>query len=80
MTIYSTPPGLTPRWRVEQYGPDPGQVRFVKWGQTTKLLDQVARWAGGRWDPSRWVPQSPQVPKQILMEVTAEMVRREVAL
>ncbi|MEB3360589.1 MAG: hypothetical protein VKI42_00510 [Synechococcaceae cyanobacterium] len=77
--IFETPPGTSPRWRVEQYHEDhPQLIRFVRWNRTGKSLDQVARWAVAGWDSSRWVPKPPTVPAPVLRAVMAELVRREV--
>lgn len=67
---------LGPRWRVEV---DPTMaarldlVRFIKYSAARKLLDQIARWDGGGWDPERWAPKHPQVPKTLLAIVEAHM-------
>lgn len=77
--IYESPPGVFPSWRVERYSEaDPTLIRFTKHGRTTKLLDQVARWVGGRWDPARWVPRVPTVPDSVLRVVTGELLLLEV--
>ena len=41
-------------------------VRFLKHNSSRKLLDQTARWTGDGWDPNRWVPAHPQVPRTLL--------------
>jgi hypothetical protein len=65
-----------PRWRVEQdptMAARPDLVRFTKQSPARKLLDQIARWDGAGWDPSRWVPKHPQVPSRLLALVEAHM-------
>lgn len=78
--LFESPSGKVPRWRVEQYSDaDPTLIRFVKWGRSgAKCLDQVGRWTGSSWDPSRWVPDA-KVPRDVMRVVTGELVRREVA-
>lgn len=77
--IHESPPGVLPRWTVEQYHEDfPDLVRFVRRNRTGKTLDQVAKWCGSCWDSSRWVPKPPTVPAPVLRAVMAELVRREV--
>jgi hypothetical protein len=49
-------------------------VRFIKQGQTRKLLDQTAEWVLRReWNGRRWVPRHPQVPRTLLAIVEAHM-------
>lgn len=78
--IFESPPGVHPRWQVEQYHEDHRDlIRFTKWGRTgAKGVDQVAKWCGSCWDSSRWVPKPPTVPAPVLRAVMAELVRREV--
>lgn len=76
--LFESPAGKVPRWEITRYSTtDPTLIRFAKFGRT-KLLDQVARWAGGRWDPARWCPDG-KVPRDILRQVCGELVRQEVA-
>lgn len=76
--IYTSPTGKVPRWEISYYNEtDPSLIRFVKYGRTTKLLDQVARWRGNRWDPARWCPDG-KVPKDVMRQVVGELLRREV--
>jgi hypothetical protein len=65
-----------PRWTVYQDPTDHGQqdlIRFLKMGQKRKLLDQIARWDGQCWDPSRWLPLFPQVPATLLAIVEKQL-------
>ena len=48
-------------------------VQFVKYSAVRKLLDQNARWTGSGWDPQRWVPRVPIVPREILDRIEAHM-------
>lgn len=67
---------LGPRWEVIQdptIAARPDLVRFVKHSAKRKLLDQIARWNGTGWDPSRWVPAHPQVPRTLLGIVERHM-------
>ena len=69
---------LGPRWTVTQDPTMNGSrdlVGFLKQGQRRKLLDQVARWDGRGWDPSRWVPTFPQVPRTLLAIVERHMTK-----
>jgi hypothetical protein len=69
-------PSHAPKWHVMVDPMTTGRhdlVRFVKWGQQSKLLDRVAEWADGGWLPTRWVPQSPQVPVGVLKIAEAWM-------
>ena len=76
--LFESPPGRVPRWEITRYSTtDPTLIRFVKHGRASKLLDQVARWHGGRWDPARWQPGA-KVPKDIMRVVLGELVRQEV--
>ena len=76
--LFESPTGRVPRWEITRYSTtDPSLIRFVKFGRT-KLLDQVARWHGGRWDPARWCPDG-KVPRDIMRQVVGELVRQEVA-
>lgn len=75
--IYRSSAQDVPRWSVvRQPGQvtDPMVVEFLKFGRT-KLLNQTARWDGNGWDPKRWVPKTPQVPKALLLKVEAHMRR-----
>ena len=70
------PYDLGPRWTVVSQPDgvtDPMVVRFIKQGQRRKLLDQTARWNGRGWDPARWVPAHPGVPRTLLGIVEAHM-------
>lgn len=67
---------LGPRWEVTQdptMAARPDLVRFVKRNAQRKLLDQIARWGKDSWDPTRWVPAHPQVPKTLLGIVERHM-------
>ena len=59
---------------------DPMLVHFRKQNHMRTLLNQVARWdaAADGWDPSRWVPRFPIVPRDLLDLVEQHM--REVGL
>lgn len=64
------------RWLIERQPEsitDSMVVRFVKGGAVRKLLDQNARWTPTGWDPKRWVPRVPIVPKTILDLVEGHM-------
>ena len=68
-----------PWWTVERqpgFTTDPMVVRFLKHNGSRKLLDQTARWTGDGWDPKRWAPAHPQVPKTLLDIVERHMRRR----
>lgn len=67
---------MADRWRIERQPgsiTDPIVVQFVKRSAVRKLLDQNAQWAGDGWDPQRWVPRVPIVPKTILDLVEQHM-------
>lgn len=51
-------------------------VRFTKTGNGHKLLDRTARWTPDGWDPSRWVPRHPKVPRVLLDQVEAHMSKQ----
>ena len=72
---------LGPRWTVTQdptMAGRPDLVSFRKMAKTRKRLDQVACWDGRGWDPDRWVPTYPQVPRTLLAIVERHM-KQEVA-
>lgn len=54
---------------------DPMAVHFVRRARTRCCLDQVAQWTPSGWNPKRWVPRPPVVPKAILDQVEAHMRR-----
>ncbi len=73
------PYSVGPRWTVYQDPTGHGQpdlIQFLKMGQKRKLLDQIARWDGQGWDPSRWLPLFPQVPATLLA-IVEKQLRRE---
>ncbi len=77
--LFESPAGRVPRWEITRYSTtDSSLIRFVKHGRASKLLDQVARWAGGRWDPARWCPDG-KVPRDVMRVVCGELQRQEVA-
>ena len=78
--IFVSPPAAVPRWEITYHNDDLSLIRFVKWGRTTKLLDQVARWSGNRWDPARWVPTDRAVPKDIMRQVVGRLRQEAAAL
>ena len=64
------------RWLIQRQPgsiTDPMVVQFVKYSAVRKLLDQGARWTGNGWDPQRWVPRVPIVPRALLDLVEAHM-------
>ena len=70
------PFALGPCWEVTQdptMAGRPDLVRFVKRSAQRKLLDQIARWDGTGWDPARWVPAHPRVPRTLLGIVERHM-------
>lgn len=74
---------LGPRWTVERQPhatTDPSLVRFVKRSQSRCLLDQIARWNGRGWDPSRWVPAYPGVPRTLLTIVERHMKQQTIPI
>lgn len=76
--IYESAQGQQPRWVISLYNDrDPSLIRFVKYGRSSKLLDQVARWTGSGWDPSRYVPNA-KVPREIMRLVVGALRRQEV--
>lgn len=63
-------------WTVERQPAgikDPMVVRFACWTPKRCRLDQTARWTPTDWDPDRWVPRPPVVPKAIIEKVEAHM-------
>ena len=85
-TIFRTEPtpflAEWPAWHVERQPgmvTDPWVVHFRKQGKVRTLLDQSARWTPTGWDPKRWVPRSPTVPKWLIERVEAHMLQVEVA-
>jgi hypothetical protein len=71
-------PQASPRWTITQHPAgttDPLLVHWRKRSRIRTLLDQVARWdaAADGWDPSRWVPRFPIVPRDLLDLVEQHM-------
>lgn len=65
------------RWHVTSHvSGDSLLVRFVKFGQHGKLLDQTAHWTGDGWAPHRWNPTgSRHVPDWIEQKIIRELRR-----
>ena len=73
--IYRSGPWLIERDPTMAARPD--LVRFVKRGPSgRKMLDQIAQWTGDGWDPSRWVPRPPMVPRGTIGEGILDVVER----
>jgi hypothetical protein len=69
-------PEAFPRWTITRHLTSSALlVRFRKCSRMRTLLDQVARWdaAADGWDPSRWVPRFPIVPRDLLDLVEQHM-------
>lgn len=78
LTLYATPPGKLPAWKITQRPGDPRLVVFRKWDRSGRLmLHKIAKWSGRRWHRQFWQPETPGVPIGILREVTAAMVQWE---